>query len=308
MITTVTLNPMLDKTIHVAAVRRGAIERARAMEMVVGGKGINVSRQLTHLGSPTVATGFFGGEIGVLLERLLTRERIPHDFVHIGSLTREGLTFLDAEGIQTSVFEPSAPVTAAEADKLVAHVLALARKSTWVVCSGSSPSPEGDAVFARIVQGCDACGVRTLVDSYGAPVKELVGHQPTVIKMNREEYRTTFDRSLEGESDLVGALKEFVGQGAAWAVITDGPRPAYAASTQAVWRITSPSIKAINPTGSGDSMVAGILFGLSERWPITRSLTFGAAAGVANASQWNVAASSRQQIDRCIDAICIKEL
>ncbi|MEW6510926.1 MAG: PfkB family carbohydrate kinase, partial [Bacteroidota bacterium] len=79
MVTTVTLNPMVDKTLAIDQVRRGEVTRATAMHMVAGGKGVNVSRQLKLLGVDTVATGFIGGETGTLLERLLDEEQIPHD-------------------------------------------------------------------------------------------------------------------------------------------------------------------------------------------------------------------------------------
>ena len=58
---------MLDKTIHVDRLERGTIQRALKMEMVAGGKGINVSRQLNRLGIKTVATGFLGGEVGSIV-------------------------------------------------------------------------------------------------------------------------------------------------------------------------------------------------------------------------------------------------
>ena len=64
MIVTITLNPMLDKTVYIERLERGAIHRAQRMEMVAGGKGISVSRQLKHLGLKTIATGFLGGEGG----------------------------------------------------------------------------------------------------------------------------------------------------------------------------------------------------------------------------------------------------
>jgi fructose-1-phosphate kinase PfkB-like protein len=44
-------------------------------------------------------------------------------------------------------------------------------------------------------------------------------------------------------------------------------------------------------------MVAGILCGLSHGWDFERCLRFGAAAGAANAGVWEVAASSRGQIE-----------
>ena len=142
MITTVTLNPMLDKTVSVDGVRRGAVSRASGVSMVVGGKGVNVSRQLRRLGEETVATGFVGGEIGSMLERLLDGEGIPHSFVRIAGMTREGVTYLEPDGTMTSVFEPPGRVTAPEAEHLLEECRALAGNSDWVVCSGSSPSPE----------------------------------------------------------------------------------------------------------------------------------------------------------------------
>ncbi len=80
MITTVTLNPMLDKTVYVDTLERGRVHRATRLESVAGGKGINVSRQLKQLGLQTVATGFLGGEIGSIVQQLLRQEGIEHDF------------------------------------------------------------------------------------------------------------------------------------------------------------------------------------------------------------------------------------
>lgn len=308
MITTVTLNPMLDKTIYVATIKHGAIERATRLNMVVGGKGINVSRQLLRLGCATVATGFFGGEIGMLLERLLDGEGIPHDFVRIAALTREGLTFVDGGGVQTSVFEPSAPVTENEADELVRRTLALAQKSTWLVCSGSSPSPTADGVFGRIIAGTAGTGVSTVVDSYGAALRLAAGVSPTLVKMNRDEYRMTFGSSLRDEPETIDALRRFIAGGSRWAVITDGPRPVYAASSESFWRITPPPVDAVNSTGSGDAMVAGILWSLSEGWPVERCFAYGAAAGAVNASRWEVAAASRRDVDAMFDSMNIERL
>ncbi len=93
MITTVTLNPMLDKTVYVDTIQHGKVHRASRMEMVVGGKGVNVSRQLTRLGMKTTATGFLGGEVGTLIEKLLDAEGIACDFVRVASMTREGVTY-----------------------------------------------------------------------------------------------------------------------------------------------------------------------------------------------------------------------
>jgi 1-phosphofructokinase family hexose kinase len=308
MITTVTLNPMLDKTVHVTALRRAAIVRATAMEMVVGGKGVNVSRQLHHLGVDTVATGFLGGEIGELLRRLLTAEGIKHDFVSIAAMTREGLTFLDAEGVQTSVFEPPAAPTMEEVVMLEERCRSLLRTSSWVVCSGSSPAPGADALYATIVRDARALGVRSLLDAYGAVFSLGVAAGPTVAKLNREEYQNTYHTAVRNEQDMVIALQRLCSPPTEWSIITDGARPWYACHHDVVWKVTPPPVSTVNTTGSGDSMVAGLLAAFTEGWDDERSLTFASSAGAANAARWGVAESSREDVLALFAAVQVEKI
>jgi 1-phosphofructokinase family hexose kinase len=308
MITTVTLNPMLDKTVSVDALRRGAVSRASGVSMVVGGKGVNVSRQLRVLGEETVATGFIGGEIGSLLERLLDAEGISHRFVRIEGMTREGVTYLEPEGTMTSVFEPSHPVTLAEAGRLLEECRALAGKSDWVVCSGSSPSPAADDVFRSIVGDCRSRGIPVVLDSYGSALARGVEFIPDFMKPNREEFEQTFGTRLSGESDLIAAARRLIARGVRYSLITDGGRPFAAADAGGAWIVTPPRVVSVNPTGSGDSMIAGILYGLRQSWPFADCLGFGAAAGAANARVRDVAQSSRDDIMSLLPGVIVKRV
>jgi tagatose 6-phosphate kinase len=297
MITTITLNPMLDKTVYVEAVRPGKIVRASRVEYIVGGKGINVSRQLHRLGSDTLATGFAGGEIGALLDRLLNEEGLSHGFVRVGGMTREGVTYCDRNNVQTSVFEPPHHVTREEADTMVSLCRSLIGKSSWVVCSGSSPSPEADNIFRDVVAMARGAGIPSVLDSYGNAFQLALTSVPVLIKPNKEEYEQMFGKRLEKEDDFRSALDSLLRLGVTYCIITAGAAPFYAATREGMWKVRPPEVKAVNATGSGDSMVAGFLFGLTHGWEFERCLRFGAAAGAANASVWEVAASSREQID-----------
>jgi fructose-1-phosphate kinase PfkB-like protein len=55
-------------------------------------------------------------------------------------------------------------------------------------------------------------------------------------------------------------------------------------------------VNTVNATGSGDTFVAGILYGFHQGWKFERCLTFGAAAGGANARVWDVAVAALQDI------------
>ena len=63
-ILTVTLNPAIDKTINISSFSIGKDFRESALTTAAGGKGINVSRVLKHLNTPSIASGFLGASSG----------------------------------------------------------------------------------------------------------------------------------------------------------------------------------------------------------------------------------------------------
>jgi tagatose 6-phosphate kinase len=296
MVTTITLNPMLDKTIYVDRIERGAIHRANRMEMVAGGKGINVSRQLHRLGIKTLATGFLGGEVGTTISRLLTEELVPYDFVQSETATREGLTYLEPDGTWTALFEPSLPVGQKAVLELKKKINELAAQSTWIVCGGSSPGNESDDVFREAINAANRNGISSVLDSYGPAFEQGLKALPTVVKPNKREFEMTFHQTLSSEADHIHAVQFLLGQGARYCILTDGGNAFYAGIQGHFWKVTPPTMKAVNPTGSGDSLVAGILYGFHQGWKFERCLAFGAAAGAANAMVWEVANSTLQEI------------
>jgi tagatose 6-phosphate kinase len=296
MIVTITLNPMLDKTVYIERLERGAIHRAQRMEMVAGGKGISVSRQLNRLGLKTIATGFLGGEVGATVARLLSEEGIDHDFVMTDAMTRDGVTYLEPDGTWTAMFEPSLHIDARFVRELSRKVDTLASTCTWVVCGGSSPGREADELFYEAMMSAHKAGVPSVLDSYGNVFDLAMKAQPTLVKPNKHEFEMTFRQPLVTAVDHVNAIHFLLNKGARYCVITDGGAAFYAGLQDHVWNITPPRVKTINPTGSGDAMIAGILYGFRQGWRFERCLAFGAAAGAANARKWEVAHSTLEEI------------
>ena len=67
MIYTVTLNPSIDLFVELDELTMGQRNNILAERTLPGGKALNVSRVLSALRIPTVATGFVGGYQGCLL-------------------------------------------------------------------------------------------------------------------------------------------------------------------------------------------------------------------------------------------------
>lgn len=308
MILTITLNPMLDKTVYVGALQRGAIHRAEKMEMVAGGKGINVSRQLTCLGVKTVATGFLGGEVGSVLSRLMSAEEIEHDFVLTDASTREGMTYLESDGTWTAMFEPALRVDAKFVLELNKKIASLSSQCWWIVCGGSSPGAEADDIFYSAITNAHHRGVPSVLDSYGNAFDLGLKALPTLVKPNKREFELTFHKTLETDVDFIGAINFLLSKGVNYCMITDGPRSFYAGVQGHCWKITPPQVKSVNATGSGDAMIAGVLYGFRQGWKFERCLSFSAAAGAANASKWDVANSSLEEISQLEQRVVIRRI
>ena len=91
MIYTLTLNPALDRTIHVDGLACDVPNRIVEEHLFPGGKGIGVSKVLTALGTPNTALGFVGGFRGDELEALLVGDGVACDFIRISGDTRSNI-------------------------------------------------------------------------------------------------------------------------------------------------------------------------------------------------------------------------
>ena len=116
MITTVCLNPAIDRSISIAEFTYGGMNRVKSVRNDAGGKGVNVSYVLRNLGRTSTAWGFIAGWTGAALEAALQEDGIPTGFVHLPQgNTRVNAklkgTYVDIEGdMETAVNAGGAPI------------------------------------------------------------------------------------------------------------------------------------------------------------------------------------------------------
>ena len=105
MITTVTLNPCIDRTVYVDTLTVGGHHRAQQSLSQVGGKGLNVSTVLAHLGVDTLCTGLnYTGDAAVI-PSMLERQQIPGRFLEVPGRLRVNLKLTERSGRMTEINE-----------------------------------------------------------------------------------------------------------------------------------------------------------------------------------------------------------
>jgi 1-phosphofructokinase family hexose kinase len=307
MILTVTPNPMLDKTLWVPAFQLGAVHRAQRMVTIAGGKGINVSRALVQLGEPTRATGFLGGHTGQQIRALLDQEKIPHDFVEIRSITREGFTISDSRNnMSTAVFEPGHRLQHEEVDALLGKVQQLLPSCRALALCGSMPSAGFDDLYFRLIRAAKATNVPVFLDSYDEPLRQGLAAGPDFLKPNREEALQTFDIDMREQEGMVRLLNELAQTGAQWIFLTDGDKKVGIYAQGKRYLALSPRVRCVNALGSGDAMVAAFLFGWLRKMANEELIRFSLAAGAVNAEEFLPGFADLRRIEERANEVVIE--
>jgi len=284
MIITLTPNPSVDQTLFVHQLEVNDVNRYADSQLDPAGKGINVSRMAHRLGWPTIAFGFLGGEIGVIAERALDGEGVPHHFVFVPGQTRLNVTVVDeSQRTSTSFYGPGPSVALDRLATLDGLLRFWLRAGRVLVLAGSLPPSVPDGLHAGYVRLAQAEGVVTILDADGEAFRLGVEAGPSLIKPNREEAERLLGRPLADTPAVVDGARELVARGIPMVVISLGSEGAICADSRGVWHAIPPEIESRSTVGSGDSLVAGLAVALARGDDIVEGLRLGTAAGAATA-------------------------
>ncbi|GHI06809.1 1-phosphofructokinase [Streptomyces cellostaticus] len=279
MILTVTLNTALDITYRVRSLRPHTSHRVSDVIERPGGKGVNVARVLAALGHEVTVTGFAGGATGrVLRERLADTRGVTDALVPIAGPTRRTIAVVDElSGDTTQLNEPGPQVSPAEwAVLLGSYADLLAAGPSAVALCGSLPPGVPVGAYAGLIRAARTLGVPVLLDTSGEPLRRGVAARPDLIKPNADELA-----ELTGSHDPLRANQDARRRGAQAVVASLGAEGLLAVTPEGRWRAAPPTHVHGNPTGAGDSAVAGLLSGLVEKLPWPERLTHAVALSAA---------------------------
>lgn len=265
MILTVTMNPSIDVSYPLEELNIDTVNRIEKVSKTAGGKGLNVSRVLSQLNAPLKATGVVGGKFGDYLTEQLDKDGIPHSFSKIDGETRSCIAILH-EGKQTEILESGPEVTAEEQEAFVAHFEELMADTDFITISGSLPKGINHDFYSLLIDKATEADVKVLLDTSGATLKASLEntHKPFLIKPNETEIADLLGKEIHSDDELVEALEDKKFDGIEWIVVTLGADGAIVKHQKNYYRVDIPTIKVVNPVGSGDSTIAGLAYALSE--------------------------------------------
>jgi 1-phosphofructokinase len=287
MLVSVTLNPCVDHALFVEKLTIGDTNRVMRVEKDAGGKGINVSRVFAELGGDTAATGFLGGATASYIRHVLQVEGVEDAFVNIQGETRTNFSVEDDSGTPPTTLNSRGPnITEKEWNQLLTDCKELARGARWAALGGSLPPGVPDEAFQILGELFHAARVQVILDADGIAQRHGMLAQPDFVKPNAAEASRLLKTKIESDLEAVEAVLNLhadLGGGKKIAVISRGKDGAVMATDGGVWVGRAPKVHSTSTIGSGDSMIAGILWAIDTGKSPADALRWGLASGAATA-------------------------
>jgi 6-phosphofructokinase 2 len=270
MIITVTLNPCIDKSSIVGKLKPESKLRCTEVVHEPGGGGINVSKALKKLDTPSVALFPAGGHNGAMLQSLLAKDHLQYQAVDTSVETRENWIVLETENNHQYRF--TFPGLAVEEKAIIQLIDCIkAYSPTFIVASGSLPPGLPPYFYGLIVKTANALGAKCIVDTSGDALEALHGRNAFLIKPNIGELCKLLGQSFIDRSDVPSAARQVLRDGfAAW-LITKNEQ----------FFAPAPNVPKRSTVGAGDSMVAGITYTLQKGGSLQDAISMGVACGSA---------------------------
>jgi 6-phosphofructokinase 2 len=282
-IVTLTLNPTVDKSTTADHILPDQKIRCAAPKFEPGGGGINVSRALQRLGSGSVAVFPAGGPTGQRLQELLAQEQLQYRAVPTQGDTRENFIVVDSSTSQQYRFGmPGTELRSEEQQLVLEQLKELATGAEFLVLSGSLPPGVDPQLLTRVVRAANNRGVRVVADTSGPALQAVLQEGVYLAKPNVGELSKLAGTDELDNDAVTRVARQLVQQGKAGILaVSLGPQGACLVTPDSIDHVPAPAVKKRSTVGAGDSMVAGLVHGLSTGLSLPEVIRLGVACGSA---------------------------
>lgn len=282
MIYTVTFNPSLDYIVSVPGFELGKTNRTESEQLLPGGKGINVSILLNHIGIESTALGFCAGFTGEEIKRQLQVQGIHTDFIQMeNGCARINLKLQNVEGTEINGMGPA---ISEEKTKELLERLDVLKEGDVLVLAGSIPASMPDDMYRNIAARMEGKKILLAVDATKDLLVNVLEYHPFVIKPNNHELGEIFGVKITEKEDVITYAKKMQEKGAGNVLVSmAGDGAVLVAEDGSIFQAEAPKGKVVNSVGAGDSMVAGFVTGYLKTGSYKEAFQMGVCTGSASA-------------------------
>ena len=261
-ILTLTLNPALDITVGLDALRPGHVNRSLTQDSHAAGKGLNVAQVLADLGHSVTVAGFLGQANLQPFEALIEWRGFADCFVRVPGETRSNIKLVEADGRVTDINGQGPLVDPVAQTALLRRLEQVAGGHDAVVVAGSLPRGIDPQWFRQLLLQLKAQGLKVALDSSGEALRLGLEAAPWLVKPNTEELGEALGLAVQTDVEQHAAAERLLATGVEHVVVSQGEQGVSWFGRGLCLHAQPPQVRVASTVGAGDSLVAGMVHGL----------------------------------------------
>ena len=281
MIYTLTLNPAVDYYIDINNFEEGELNKVNNAYTLAGGKGINVSKVLKNFNVESTALGFCGGFTGDYIKKHLKEYGIKESFIYLEEDTRINIK-LKTKKTETEIAGKSPNISKEKVNELLNYIKNNVKENDVLVLSGSVPNSIESSIYKDVISNANK-NIRVILDARDEAFKIGLKEKVFLTKPNKKELGEYFNKKIESTEEIIKYARELIKEGSENVIVSLGKDGSVLITKDEAYIGNAPDGKLISSVGAGDSMVAGIVYGISNNLSIVDSYKYAIASGSSTA-------------------------
>jgi len=280
-ITTLTINPSLDKSTHFKGLIAEQKIRCEKPRYDAGGGGINVSKAIAKIGGKSTCIFTSGGSSGEMLEDLIAKEKLESSVIKTKNWTRENfIAFENKSKAQYRFGFPGNEFSEDEKDKILQTIKEL--QTDYLVISGSLNEGLSTNFYQKISEIGKESNIKVIVDTSGEALKKVLETGVYLIKPNIGELAKLIGVERLELPEVEKAAKKLIEDKSAEIVVVSlGADGAILVTKEETHLVKAPKVEKKSTVGAGDSMVGGMVWALSQNKTLKEVIQIGVCCGTA---------------------------
>ncbi|WMN90157.1 1-phosphofructokinase [Vibrio parahaemolyticus] len=296
-VVSITLNPALDLTGSVEALKVGSVSLVKQSNLHAAGKGVNVAKVLSDLGAEVTVTGFLGKDNPELFHQLFAEIGVKDEFIEVEGSTRINVKLVESNGEVSDINFPGVQVSSQDISRFEETLFRLADTHDYFVLAGSLPGGVTPELCAAWIEKLHQLGKKVLFDSSKAALTAGIDAHPWLIKPNDEELSDFVGAHLETPEQCQEAAQTLSDKGIENIVVSMGADGVMWLNQSEWLRAQPPRMNVVSTVGAGDTLVAGLCWGHMQVMPKNELLRFATALSALAVSQVGVGLTSQEELE-----------
>lgn len=288
-VATITLNTAYDLVGRLDRINLGTVNAVETLGLFPAGKGINVAKVLNDLNIPVCVGGFLGKENQKDFEHMFASLKLEDKFQRVDGKTRINVKLTETDGDVTDFNFSGYQITPQDWQSFVANSLEYCQQFDLIAICGSIPKGISPKAFSDWLTQLTDLNIKVILDTNKTALTAGLDAKPWLIKPNQHELEELIGHELPNLSAIKQAAEVIRNKGIANVVVSLGAEGSLWLSDEGNIIACPPKCENIVSTvGAGDSMVAGLIYGLVNQLSQQDTLAFASAVSAWAVSQSNV--------------------